>query len=130
MRLLLADAAEVHLTHVDEPGLRLEGDAAGEGFGALQMLAGSLLLCSAAVLDTYAKNVLEVGVRGLRLSVRFALVSRPRRIGTLVLSVEWPELPENRVEAARRALETCTVHRTLEVPPEMRLEIRRSSTEA
>jgi hypothetical protein len=36
---------------LDAPGLHIHGEAGGEGFGALQMFAASLVLCAASVLD-------------------------------------------------------------------------------
>jgi uncharacterized OsmC-like protein len=35
------------------------------------------------------------------------------------VSLDWPSLPAERREAARRAAGLCTIHRTLHAPPEI-----------
>lgn len=118
-------STELLLRNLGEPGLHLHGDAGGEGFGALQMFAASLALCTASVLTTYAKNVLKVDTQRLALGVRWEYAERPFRVGSMELVVRWPELPEDRVDAARRAAASCTVHRTLERPPDVTTTVTR-----
>lgn len=119
MKLDLRRSTELELSELARPGLHIENDAEGEGFGALQMFAASMALCTASVLHHYAHHVLQVGVEGLRLTVAWDYADKPSRVGRLEMLVSWPELPEDRREAARRAAETCTLHNTLERPPEV-----------
>jgi putative redox protein len=128
MKLELQTATSLVLIGLDEPTLTVDGDAEGEGFGPLQMLVASLVLCTAAVLKTYANNVLRLEVAGLRLSAEWAYAERPKRVGEIQLEIVWPGLPESRIEAVRRAAETCTVHRTLERPPDVTTRVRSKAT--
>jgi hypothetical protein len=38
------------------------------------------------------------------------------------LTYDWPSLPANRIVAARRVAELCTVHATLQHPPQITIE--------
>lgn len=107
------------LTVLAEDHIRFELDAhdelniAGAPFGALQMLAASLALCTAAVLLDYATTA-QVHLHGLALDVRWHYAERPRRISEMQLTLRiGPELPPNRHAALLRAAEHCTVHATL-----------------
>lgn len=51
MLLDLTGPTEMVLSDLDAPGLHIHGEVAGEGFGALQMFAASLVLCAASVMD-------------------------------------------------------------------------------
>ena len=128
MRIDLRGATELELSQISLPALDIQGDAGGEGFGALQMLAASLALCTGAVLATYAENVLKIGTAGLRLGVSWAYAERPFRVKSMELRVHWPELPEDRLDAVRRAAASCTVHRTLENPPEITTTVDRTDS--
>ncbi len=121
----LHGATDLELTDIEEPGFRVHGDAGGEGFGALQMFAASLVLCTAAVLDDYARGVLKTDLRNLSLRVRWEYFEDPYRVGRMEITVGWPDVPESRVEAVARAVGVCTIHRTLEHPPELRTTVVR-----
>ena len=117
MIIHLHGATDLELTNLDAPGLHMHGDADGEGFGALQMLAASLVMCTAAVLDGYARGVLKTDVRNLSLRARWEYAEKPYRVGSIDVTVRWPDVPDDRIEAVGRAVKACTVHRTLEHPP-------------
>lgn len=125
MIIHLHGGTDLELTRLEEPGMHVHGDADGEGFGALQMFAASLVLCSAAVLHAYAEGVLKRPLGDLSLRVRWEYAEGPYRIGRMDVTVRWPGVPDDRVEAVKRAIATCTVHRTLEHPPELTTAIVR-----
>lgn len=125
MLLDLIGRTELEVRDLASGHFHVTGDAEGEGFGALQMFAASLGLCTAAVLTAYSQNVLQVPIDNLRLRVRWAYTERPHRVGEIALEVRWPELPGDRVDAVRRAAAACTVHRTLERPPEVTTTVHR-----
>ena len=106
--------------------MHMHGDADGEGFGALQMFAASLVLCTAAVLDGYARGVLKKDVRNLSLRARWQYAEDPYRVGRIDVTVRWPDVPEDRMKAVERAVKACTVHRTLEHPPTITTEVVRA----
>lgn len=117
MLIHLHGATDLELTRLDEPGMHIHGDADGEGFSALQMLACSLVLCTGSVLAAYAEGVLEVGIEDLALRVRWEYAESPYRVGSMHVTIRWPQVPDDRIEAVKRAVKTCTVHRTFEHPP-------------
>ncbi len=51
--------------------------------------------------------------------VGFEYVEKPHRIGKLEVALDWPSLPAERREAARRAAGLCPIHRTLHALPEV-----------
>jgi len=119
MELRLHGRTDIEVVEVATPGLEIVGDADGEGFGPLQMFAASLALCTASVLYGYAREVLDVGIDGLSVRVRWSYGERDSRVERVETTVRWPEVPEDRVAAAERAAATCTIHGTLEHPPEV-----------
>jgi uncharacterized OsmC-like protein len=125
MKLLLSGATTIELYEIDQAHFHLEGDADGEGYGPLQMFATSLALCTVSVLVHYAEHVLEVGVSSLRITVRWSYAERPLRVDNIDMQINWPELPQDRMEAAERAAASCTIHHTLERPPTVRTTVNR-----
>lgn len=117
MILTLNGERSLELAGFGQGGFHVHGDAGGEGFGPLQMFAASLALCSAAVLDAYARGVLRISTEELVLRVEWEYHDRPYRIGRMKMDVTWPGLPDDRIDATARALRSCTIHRTLEHPP-------------
>jgi uncharacterized OsmC-like protein len=121
MRVSRVGPEQIELRDADHDGLSLEG----EPFGAIELLATSLLVCSARVLETYATNVAKLSIAGLRLRAAWSLAERPARVEKLELDIVWPALPAERLDAARRAALTCTVHKTLESSPEITTRVTR-----
>lgn len=119
MEIVLHAGTDLELRRLGEPGLAFRGDAEGEGFGPLQMFAASLALCTASVLHVYAHEVADVGVEDLALRVTWRYGERPRRIERIEMTIRWPSLPESRRVPVQRAAATCTVHATLEHPPQV-----------
>lgn len=130
MELRLTGATELEAAALTEPGMDVVGDADGEGFGPLQMFAASMALCTASVMHAYAHNVLSVGVERLAIRVRWSYGQNPNRVDRMEMTILWPDVPDDRLEAARRAAATCTIHRTLEHPPEVVTNIERTDASA
>lgn len=119
MEIRVLDDTELEVRPAGELAIEEEGDAS---FGPLHMLAASLATCSLAVLWSWAEAA-ELDLGELVVAVRWDYVEDPYRVGAFTLEVRWPELPGDRHGRARRVVETCTVHHTLEHPPEMELRI-------
>lgn len=119
MEIRVLGDTELEVRPSGERDIEEEGDAR---FGPLHMLAASLATCSLAVLWSWAEAA-ELDTGELIVAVRWEYLDDPYRVGAYALEVQWPQLPEDRRERARRVVETCTVHRTLEHPPEMELRI-------
>jgi uncharacterized OsmC-like protein len=54
--------------------------------------------------------------------VRWKFGDEPHRVSDLDVTFDWKSLPPNRVAAARRVAELCTVHATLHHPPNITVE--------
>lgn len=100
----------LELTDPLTPELRFEG---GHGIDPIDLFITSIGMCAFSVLAAYAEQI-EVPADHVRLSLEWRYATEVNRIEHISLRVHWPELPRSRAEAARRAAETCTLHRTLE----------------
>jgi len=125
MHLKLLAPTKLTLSELETPGLRVHGDAGGEGFGPLQMFAASLALCTAAALASYADNVLSVSIASLRIELSWSYAERPYRVDGIEMEIVWPELPDSRLRAAERAAKSCTIHHTLEQPPHIATRVQK-----
>src|SRR4051812_32256229 len=121
---------ELEVSDFAESSSHVHAPDAGEGFGPLQMFATSLALCSASVLDQYARGPLATSTDALRLRVRWTYGDRPHRVASLEVEVIWPGLADRHLPAVRRAVESCTIHRTLEHPPAMAVRVRASERDS
>jgi uncharacterized OsmC-like protein len=121
MRVRSSGPNQLELTQVSSPEVELQI----ESLGAIELLAASLGVCTARVLDAYAANVAKVPIDSLAIRVSWELDEHPLRVGALDVGIVWPELPESRLEAARRAALTCTVHRTFSHPPTLMTRVSR-----
>jgi uncharacterized OsmC-like protein len=119
MVLDLIGPCSLEVRDLTEPTLHVHGDAGGEGFGAMQMFVASLALCSASVLQEYARGPLGADTRGLKLALRWDYGEKPYRIARIESIVSWPEVPASRRDAVVRAIATCTIHRSLDRPPDL-----------
>lgn len=124
MRILLHGEQDLELREMEEPELSVEAVGEGAYFSALQMFAASLALCTYSVLASYAQRI-NAGTGGMRMRVRWNYADNPYRVADIDLAVEWPELPESRLEAAERAANHCTLHHTLAHPPAVRTTVAR-----
>lgn len=98
-------------------GLTVREEEGGR-FGPLPMMAASLGTCTLSVLLSWAENA-DLDPSELEVAVRWEYVDDPYRVGSYEQEIRWPGLPEDRFTAARRVADQCTVHHTLEHPPEM-----------
>jgi uncharacterized OsmC-like protein len=123
MRIVLEGEAALTLSELDKPQLEVEHrPGVHVPFGAFEMFVVGLGLCTASVLASYGEQV-GVSADGMSLQLRWGLAESPRRIGTLDLRFDWPELPESRRRAAELAAAHCPLHRTLEHPPEVTMKV-------
>lgn len=88
-------------------------------FGAVELLAASLAVCTGAVLRVHGENVVKLPLDCVRVRVSWRTEERPLRVSAFELDIVWPGLPEARRDSVRRAALTCTIHRTLERSPEI-----------
>ena len=99
------------------PGaLTVEAPTAEMSYSPFHMLASGLATCTFSVLYSWATHA-KIPIDDLSLEVRWTFGEDPHRVSDIALSFMWPSLPENRVAAAKRVSEMCTIHATLMHPP-------------
>ncbi len=125
MKITVQGPTDLVLSDVNAAGLEIDvtGEGEEEGFGALQMFAASLALCTGAVLHSYS-HVIDVPLDPLRIRLRWQYVERPYRVGRIEVDIDWPGVPSDRIEPVRRAAAACTIHHTLQKPPEIITRVR------
>ena len=116
---LLADDA-IRLEPV--PGsMTIEASSADMVYSPFHMLGSSLATCTFSVIQSWATHA-KIPLDDLVIDVRWKFGEDPHRVSDIAVTFEWPSLPANRVAAARRVAELCTVHATLHHPPHVTIE--------
>src|SRR5690606_15656441 len=110
MRILL-DGEQAIRVQAAGSGLEIESTDPAVPFFPLHMLASSLGQCTIALLSHWST---QVGI-----GLEWEYVDDPYRVGRYDMKLTWPELPEERREAALRVAKHCTVEHTLQHPPEI-----------
>lgn len=115
MKFLLTTDESIRL--VPEPGpMTIEAASVEQQYSPFHMLGSSLAYCTWSVLHSWASHA-KLSADDLVIDVAWTFADDPHRVGEITLSFEWPSLPANRLRAAQRAAELCTVHATLSHPP-------------
>lgn len=92
----------------------------GGHFDPLAMMAASLAGCTLAVLHSWAEAT-GLHTRRLVVIARWRYGESPHRVDAYELEIDWPSLPLERRERARRVAQKCAVHATLEHPPTLEI---------
>ena len=116
---LLADDA-IRLEPVAGP-MTIEASSAEMAYSPFHMLASSLATCIFSVINSWATHA-KIPVDDLVIDVRWKFADEPHRVSDLDVAFDWKSLPPNRIAAARRVAELCTVHATLHHPPTISVE--------
>ena len=119
MKIILLDDDAIRLEPT--PGaLTIEAPTAEMQYSPFHMLASGLAFCTFSVLHAWAGQA-KLPVDDLTIEVQWRFADDPHRISDIRLLFDWPSLPVNRVAAAKRAAELCTVHATLTHPPHIEI---------
>ena len=109
------------------PGaLTIEAPSAEMSYSPFHMLASGLATCTFSVLHSWATHA-KIPIDDLSLEVRWRFGEDPHRVADITLALEWPSLPPNRVAAAKRVSEMCTIHATLMHAPRITIEAASAS---
>ena len=119
MKITLLGDDAITLEPVPGP-LTIEAPSADMHYSPFHMLGSALATCTFSVLHAWASNAGH-NASDLIIEVRWTFAEKPHRVGSMVIDFHWPSLPDNRIEAAKRAAALCTIHATLEHPPEIRV---------
>jgi uncharacterized OsmC-like protein len=118
MNVIMHHNEDLEFTAFDEAGLNIEQHDPEAHYSAMQMFATAMGLCTYSVLAGYAEQS-DTPTEQLTVRMRWSYAEHPYRIGQIDMDIQWPELPPSRLEAAQRAATKCTIHNTLEQPPEV-----------
>jgi uncharacterized OsmC-like protein len=111
--LLSDDAIRLEPT----PGpMTIEAPSADMSYSPFHMMASGLAYCTFSVMYAWAEHA-NLDAADLTIDVAWAFADDPHRVASYELRFKWPALPANRLEAAKRVAELCTVHATLQHPP-------------
>ena len=114
--------ADDHIRLDPVPGaLTIEAPTAETAYSPFHMLASALATCTFSVIESWASHA-KLPLDDLSIDVRWHFADDPHRVSNLAVSFDWPSLPANRVAAARRVAELCTVHATLLHSPTITIE--------
>ena len=107
--------------------MTIEALAPEQQYSPFHMLASSLAYCTFSVMYAWANNArLSADDIAIDVSWKFS-DDEPHRVSEMLMTWEWPSLPEKRRRAVDRVAEMCTIHATLHNPPTV---ITRERTEA
>jgi uncharacterized OsmC-like protein len=120
MKIILVADDSIRLEPTPGP-LTIEASSADMAYSPFHMLGSSLATCTFSVINSWATHA-KIPVDDLVIDVRWQFGEEPHRVADIALSFAWPSLPANRVAAARRVAELCTVHATLHHPPTITIE--------
>ena len=115
MKITLLSDDAIRLDPV--PGaLTIEAASAETSYSPFHMLASGLATCTFSVLHSWATHA-KIPIDDLTLDVQWRFADDPHRVGEMSVVFDWRSLPANRLAAAKRVAEMCTIHATLMHPP-------------
>lgn len=124
MKLTLLTEDSVRLEPIPGP-MTIEAPTADRSYSPFHMVAGGLAYCMFSVMYAWAENA-GLNAEDLIVDVSWTFADEPRRVGQYAIQFAWPSLPANRLAAAKRVAEMCTLHATFEHPPTISIDGRAS----
>lgn len=118
MKIIMHDEENLEFRQFSEPTFEVEPADPQLQYSALQMFATSLAVCTYSILTAYGEQA-NASTDNLSMSIKWNYSEDPFRVEHIDMDIHWPELPESRLKAAQRAASHCTLHHTLEHPPEV-----------
>jgi len=115
MKITLLSDDAIRLEPTAGP-LTIEAPSADVAYSPFQMLASGLASCTFSVIYSWATHA-DLSVDDLAIEVHWSFADDPHRMSDIHVILDWPSLPANRVAAAKRASELCTIHATLSHSP-------------
>ena len=122
MKITLVSDDSLRLEATPGP-MTIEAQTADQQYSPFHMLASGLAYCTYSILHSWAENK-SLSPDGLTVDVAWQFAEKPHRVGAMQVSFAWPGLPADRIEAAKRVAALCTVHKTLEHPPTITIEVK------
>ncbi|MEM4246366.1 MAG: OsmC family protein [Candidatus Bathyarchaeia archaeon] len=98
-------------------------DRRDEGMTPPELFAASLGACIGVYVENYCRQA-RIPVEGMTIDVEWDKEQNPARIGSIRVSVKVPGVrARGRLQAIRRAAESCLIHNTLKQPPQVSLTV-------
>lgn len=116
---LLSDDA-IRLEQSPGP-MTIEATSEDQVYSPFHMLGSAMASCTLSVLHSWATHA-RVSADDLAIEVRWTFADDPHRVASLSVTLDWPSLPPARLATARRVVELCTVHATLQHAPSITVE--------
>ena len=101
--------------------LTIEAESVEQVNTPFHMLASGLAVCTHSILVSWATNA-KLDADELAIEVSWSFAEKPHRIGEIRLTFDWPGLPPDRVETAKRVAALCPIHATLHHAPTVTIE--------
>ena len=120
MKLTLLGEDAIRLEPTDGP-MNIEALSAEQSYSPFHMVGGGLAYCTFSVLYSWASHA-KLQADDLTIDVKWTFAEDPHRVGSYEVRFNWPSLPPNRLEAAKRVSEMCTIHATLHNPPTITID--------
>ena len=113
-------AVRDHLVYVDQPKEAGGSDAAPT---PVELFVASLASCVAHYVRKYLVRH-SLPTEGMTVDAAFTMADRPARVGEINVSIDLPQgLPDERKAGLLAVASHCTVHNTLEDPPEVSIDL-------
>ena len=122
MKITLLSEESIRLDGLGGP-LTIEAESPEQTYSPFHMLASSLAVCTHSVMMSWASNA-KIEADDLAIEVSWSFAEKPHRVGDMKLTFDWPGLPKERVETAKRVAALCTVHATLQHSPTVAIDAR------
>lgn len=104
------------------PGeMTIEAPTASMSYSPFHMVASGLAYCTFSVMAAWAQTA-KLQAEDLTLQVEWTFADDPHRVAEYRIQFAWPSLAPNRLEAAKRVAELCTIHATLNHPPSIMID--------
>jgi uncharacterized OsmC-like protein len=120
VKLTLLSDDSIRLEPIPGP-MTIEAMSAEQSYSPFHMVAGGLAYCTFSVMYSWATHA-KLDATDLTLEIAWTFGEKPHRVAKYDIRFAWPSLPTERLAAAKRVAEMCTVHATLQHPPEITID--------
>jgi uncharacterized OsmC-like protein len=120
MKITLLSEESIRLEGAGGP-LTIEAESADQVYSPFHMLASGLAVCTYSILASWATNA-KLNPGDLVIEVSWSFAEKPHRVGDIRLTFDWPSLPSERTETAKRVAALCPIHATFHHSPTVAIE--------
>ena len=120
MKITLLSEESIRLEGAGGP-LTIEAESVEQIYSPFHMLASGLAVCTHSILASWANNA-KLNADDLSIEVGWSFAEKPHRVGDIRLTFDWPSLPGERMETAKRVAALCPIHATFHHAPNVVIE--------